>query len=188
MFGKYTAQEFLKTAEAFHGHAAPGVLLGAFLVEAARAKLPEGCIFDVVSESRQCLPDAVQLLTPCTFGNGWLRVMDLGLYAVCLYDKQTGEGWRAAVDPEKLKCFPLTREWFLKLTKKKDQDGDALRQEIMDHGAEMVSVRKIQMHPEELAPRHKGAIAICPVCGEAYPASHGDTCLLCAKGRGYDML
>ena len=188
MFGKYTAQEFLKTAEAFHGHAAPGVLLGAFLVEAARTNLPEGCIFDVVSESRQCLPDAVQLLTPCTFGNGWLKVMDLGIYAVCLYDKQTGEGWRAAVDPEKLKRFPLTREWFLKLTKKKDQDGDALRREILEHGAEMVAVRKIQMHPEELARRHKGPIAVCPVCGDAYPAKHGGTCLLCAKGRGYDLL
>ena len=150
MIGKLTEEEFMAKVLAFHGHAAPGVMLGGFLVEAARAGLPEGCLFDVISESRQCLPDAVQILTPCTFGNGWLQVHDYGLYAVVLYDKYTGEGFRAAIDLKKLKKFPETWNWFLKLKTKQEQDDKALRREILEHGAEMISVRPIRMKEEAL--------------------------------------
>lgn len=31
----------------------------------------------------------MQLLTPCTVGNGWLRIMNFGIYAVSLFDKRT---------------------------------------------------------------------------------------------------
>ena len=44
MIGKLTEEEFMAKVLAFHGHAAPGVMLGGFLVEAARAGLPEGCL------------------------------------------------------------------------------------------------------------------------------------------------
>lgn len=188
MIGKLTEEEFMAKVLAFHGHAAPGVMLGGFLVDAARAGLPEGCLFDVISESRQCLPDAVQILTPCTFGNGWLQVHDYGLYAVVLYDKYTGEGFRAAIDLKKLKNFPETWNWFLKLKTKQEQDDKALRREILEHGAEMISVRPIRMKEEALKHKSKGPIAVCPVCGEAYPAMFGDKCPLCAKGRSYDLL
>jgi len=31
---------------------------------------------DAIVETLRCLPDAVQLFTPCSLGNGWMRVLD----------------------------------------------------------------------------------------------------------------
>ena len=188
MIGTYTNEHYLEKVLAFHGHAAPGVLLGGHLVEAARKKLPKDCIFDVLCESSQCLPDAVQILTPCTAGNNWLKIRDAGVFAVVLYDKYTGAGVRAWLDTAKLAAFPKTHEWFFKLKPKKEQAGDALRAEILAHGAEMISTRAIQMKPEFLARKGKGTVAVCPGCGEAYPVKFGDMCPLCAEGRNYDVV
>lgn len=185
ILGKYTPEEYLEKVLAFHGHAAPGVLLGGFLVSAARKGLPQDCIFDALCESAQCLPDAVQILTPCTVGNGWLQIQDAGVFAIVLYDKYTGEGVRAYLDMKRLAAFPATHEWFFKLKPKKEQDSAALRAEIMSHGPDMISTRPIQMKKEALVRKSKGAIAVCPKCQEAYPASRGDVCPLCATGRSY---
>ena len=64
--GSYTFQEFKRLAENFHGYAAPGLLIGGYMVEMAKARIPEGTLFEAVVETRKCLPDAVQLLTLCT--------------------------------------------------------------------------------------------------------------------------
>ncbi len=187
MFGNMTNEEYLKKVLAFHGHPAPGILLGGHMVEAARSRLPEGTLFDVVCESKQCLPDAVQILTPCTVGNGWLKVLDMSIFGLVLYDKYTGAGVRVHLDTEKLKAFPTTYEWFFKLKPKKEQDGDALRAEIIDHGPEMLTVTPVQMHADMYSGKKgKGPVAACPVCGEAYAANFGDRCPLCAGGRTWE--
>ena len=67
--GSYTFQEFKRLAENFHGYAAPGLLIGGYMVEMAKARIPEGTLFEAVVETRKCLPDAVQLLTLCSAGN-----------------------------------------------------------------------------------------------------------------------
>ncbi|MFQ9867472.1 MAG: FmdE family protein [Bilophila wadsworthia] len=96
--GSYTFQEFKRLAENFHGYAAPGLLIGGYMVEMAKARIPEGTLFEAVVETRKCLPDAVQLLTLCSAGNNWMKVHNLGRYAVSLFDKHTGEGVRVSVD------------------------------------------------------------------------------------------
>ena len=80
--GPYTYEEFIEAARNFHGSPAPGLVLGAYMMEEARKYLPEGTIFDAISETSWCLPDAVQMLTVCSTGNGWLRVKNLGVYAL----------------------------------------------------------------------------------------------------------
>jgi len=50
--------------------------------------------FDAVCETQACLPDTLQMLTPCTIGNGWLKIFDFGRYALALYDKYAGQGIR----------------------------------------------------------------------------------------------
>ena len=65
--GAYTFKEFHRLAENFHGYAAPGLLVGGYMVELAKRHLPEGTLFEAVVESGKCLPDAVQLLTLCRF-------------------------------------------------------------------------------------------------------------------------
>jgi formylmethanofuran dehydrogenase subunit E len=76
------------------------------MVEAARSRLSEAVLFDAVAETRACLPDAVQLLTSCTIGNGWLKVLNLGRFALSLYDKYQVEGIRVNLDPAMVKDFP----------------------------------------------------------------------------------
>ena len=115
----------------------------------------------------------MQLLTPCTTGNGWLRVRNSGVYALCLFDKHTGEGVRVRLDPAKLDEFPHTRCWLMKSASKPDQDSEALRREIRRHGPEMLTVSKVTVRPEVVRKRNKGDIAICSVCGDAYPSAHG---------------
>lgn len=73
-------------AAAFHGNPAPGLIIGGYMVDAARSMLPEGILFDAVVETKKCLPHAVQILTPPSYGNGWMRVVNLGRYALSLYD------------------------------------------------------------------------------------------------------
>ena len=102
----YSVDEFLKLTESFHGYPAPGVLVGAKMVDMAMQRLPAGALFDAVCETAKCLPDAVQLLTPCTWGNGWLKVVPLDRYAVTLFDKGSLHGVRVHVDPARLGALP----------------------------------------------------------------------------------
>ena len=169
----------LERVRAFHGYPAPGVVLGCFMVEAAKNALPEGVLYDALVETGWCLPDAVQMLTPCTIGNGWLRVRNFGIYAVSLFNKRSGEGVRVRLDPARLDPFPNIQTWLLKLKPKKDQDTPALLEEIRLAGASVCSVTAIQVRPEHMEKRSKGAIAICPLCGDAYPAVHGKLCRPC---------
>ena len=50
--GSYTFQEFKRLAENFHGYAAPGLLIGGYMVEMAKARIPEGTLFEAVVETR----------------------------------------------------------------------------------------------------------------------------------------
>jgi len=166
-----THEEFLERITAFHNYPAPGLILGGFMVDLARRGLPEGTLFEALCETGACLPDAVQLFTPCTLGNGWLRLEDLGRYALTLYDKHTGQGFRVWLDPAKLGPWPEIAGWFLKLKPKKDQDSDRLRQEIFQAGEAILSVAPAQVGPEHVGKRSKGSIAVCARCGEAVQQS-----------------
>jgi len=155
------------------------VVLGFFMVEAAKDALPEGILYDALVETGWCLPDAVQMLTPCTIGNGWLKVRSFGIYAVTLFNKHTGEGVRVRLDPALLGSYPNIQSWLLKLKPKKDQDTPALLEEIRLAGASVCSITSVQVRPEHMEKRSKGAIATCPLCGDAYPAAHGKLCRPC---------
>lgn len=144
--GSRTHEEFMEEARAFHGYPAPGLIIGGYMVELAKRHMPDGVLYDAVSETAHCLPDAVQLLTPCTFGNGWLRVLPFGIYAVTLYDKATGEGVRVELDNDKLEPYDAIRSWFLKERPKKEQDTERLQAQIKEAGESILSFRKVP-HP-----------------------------------------
>lgn len=90
----HSPETYVRMVTSFHGQPAPGLLVGGRMVDLAVRRLPGGILFDAVCETRNCLPDAIQLLTPCTICNGWLRVLDWGRYALTLFDKSNGEGVR----------------------------------------------------------------------------------------------
>ena len=88
----FDIEEHMRRVKSFHGYPAPGVIIGGFMVHMARVRMPEGVLFNAVCETMSCLPDAVQLCTACTVGNGRLRIINLGRFAVSLYNKYDGNG------------------------------------------------------------------------------------------------
>lgn len=184
--GEWTLDEFAAVATRFHGHLAPGVLLGFHLVTAARSRLPDGTVYDAICETAWCLPDVVQILTPCTVGNGWLRIIDLGQYAVALFDKSSGRGVRAYPDARKLARWEEAADWYLKRRPKSEQRSDRIREQLGSDGGRMVSTEIVQVRSEHLQKRSKGPVRLCPRCGEAYPAKHGGSCRQCQGDSPYE--
>jgi formylmethanofuran dehydrogenase subunit E len=183
--GPYSFEEFLALVQSFHGNPAPGVVLGGIMVEAAKSRLPEDILFDAVAETRTCLPDAIQLLTPCTIGNGWLKVLDLGRFALSLYDKYQGEGIRVYLDPAKVKDFSEIANWYLKLTPKREQDKDLLLAQIQEAGADILNWQRVVLRPQYLGKKSRGGMTVCPLCREAYPAQDGGICRACQGEAPY---
>lgn len=182
MIMSHTFDEFAGMVKAFHGSAAPGIMIGGSMVDLAYRCLPEGGLYDVICETAKCLPDAVQILTPCSIGNGWLKVMDTGRFSLAFYDKYTGEGTRVFIDPEKLDAWPEIRGWFLKLIPKAEQDTERLMKEIEEAGSGICSVERISVSLDLVKKKKGGPIALCPSCGEPYPSERGPLCPAC-KGE-----
>ena len=183
--GPYTFEAFLQRAAEFHGHAAPGLILGGYMVEEARRHLPENTIFDALSETPKCLPDSIQLLTPCSIGNGWLKIVNLGRFALALYDKYSGEGVRVYLEPAKLSNWPEIKAWLFQLKPKKEQDLDLLLQEIRQAGSTICGTERVQLNGNLIGTRHSKGILVCPVCREAYPESDGGICRACQGESPY---
>jgi formylmethanofuran dehydrogenase subunit E len=183
--GKYTFNEFKELARSFHGYPAPGLLIGGFMVAAVKKKIPEGTLFEALVETPKCLPDAVQLLTLCSTGNSWMRVTNLGRYAVSLYDKFSFDGWRVAIDLEKLENFPKIKAWFLKETPKQEQDTDTLFAEIEKAGDQYLSITPVHIRPQYQKKKSSRSIVACPVCKEAYPKNDGAICRGCQGESPY---
>jgi len=186
--GSYTFLQFHEIAEDFHGCAAPGMLIGGYMVELGKGLLPEGTLFEALVETGKCLPDAVQLLTLCSTGNRRLHIRDLGLYAVSLYNKKDGVGVRISIDPARLYAFPEIRGWFMKEKPKYAQDINELERQIEDAGHSICKVQRVQMDKALLGHAPVGAIGVCPRCGEAYPLEHGAQCLGCQGQAPYIAL
>jgi formylmethanofuran dehydrogenase subunit E len=179
-----TFEEYTERVRAFHGFTAPGVMIGGFMVDLAYRHLPKEGLFDAICETPKCLPDAVQLLTPCTIGNGWLTIVDTGRYALCLYDKSSGRGVRVAMDPARIDAWPGIKGWFFKLVPKKEQDFELLMGEIKAAGSSLCAVRHVTVLP--YAPKGPARqFAICPSCKESYPVGHGRLCLGCQGAAPY---
>ncbi len=153
------------------------------MVDLAQEHVGTGVEADAIVETIHCLPDAVQLFTPCTIGNGWLKVVDWDKFALTLYDKRTREGTRVWLDLEKTRRFPAVYNWYMRLVPKQELPLDVLLGEIERAGRGMLSsapVRVNRWHGKS----KKGEVSICPRCGEAYPVVQGGMCLAC-QGRGY---
>ncbi len=181
----YTFEQFRERIAAFHGYPAPGLFIGGKMVDLALAALPAGCLFDAIAETGNCLPDAIQMLTPCTVGNGWLKVMDLGRFALSLYDKHRGEGVRVFMHPQKVSAWKQIDRWFFKRAPKAEQDGEALLQEIRQAGAAILHQQAVRIDPHIMVEVSVGQRAICPHCGESYPLKHGDACRACQGPSPY---
>lgn len=182
----YTLEEYMRIVKEFHGSLAPGLVIGGFMVDMALKNLPEGEFFDAISETKTCLPDAIQLLTPCTIGNGWLRVMNFSRFAISLYEKKEGNGVRVYLDPFKIDNWIEIKNWFFKLKPKKEQNYQLLLDQIMDAGAGLCSIKNVKIKPDLLNPKaHGSRIANCASCGEAFKVKESPLCPACLGENPY---
>jgi len=179
LIGPYTYEQYLDQIRRFHGHIAPGMVLGGFMVDLALENLPEGEYFDALCETQACLPDAVQLLTPCTIGNGWLKVVNIGRFAVTLYEKVGGLGIRVHVDAGKIEAWSELKSWYFKLKPKKEQSIERLLAEIRDAGSSVCSMKAVRLEQDFIRERRRNGFRICKLCGESYPRADGDICRGC---------
>jgi formylmethanofuran dehydrogenase subunit E len=186
--GSRTFAEVKKMVEDFHGYAAPGVLIGGYMVAAAQKALPEDTLFEALVETPSCLPDAVQMLTPCTAGNKRLHILDHGKMALSLFDKYTGRGVRCFVAPSLLSPWPEIRSWIMREKSKNQQDSALLELEIEQAGDSILSSAEILVSAALLDRKSSGSLTLCPVCGESYPRGHGEICRTCRGNTPFSML
>ncbi len=179
-------EAYVRQVETFHGYAAPGLLVGGFMVNKAKKLMPPGVLYEALCETRKCLPDAIQMLTPCTIGNGRLRIVSLGRFALSLFNKDSGAGIRVFPDQAKLESWPELAAWYMKRKSKQEQDVHGLLHQIKQAGEEILAHQTIQAKPEVWRKKRTGPVALCPACGETYPVAAGSLCLACQGQDPYE--
>lgn len=170
--------------EEFHGYRSPGILIGSRMIEKALHELGETPYLNMVCETVVCLPDAVQLLTGCTMGNGFLQIIDWGKFAITAYDRTTLEGVRVWLNPDRLEGYPLIKTWF-----ERNRGGrpkppfEAMAAEILAAESGLLPYRNVRLL-KSLKNDQPVPTRACPDCGEFYPERFGDRCPACG-GKAY---
>jgi formylmethanofuran dehydrogenase subunit E len=177
-------EDFLIEMEAFHGHRSPGVLLGGLMLDAVIEDMESTPYLNIVCETVICLPDAIQILTSCTFGNGFLQVLDWGKFALAAYDRKTLTGVRGWLEPDRLPEYPLIHNWFERTGRPREKPPfDLLAEEMLTAASLLIACHPIRLH-RALKDPNPVPTGPCPKCSESYPLHLGPACPSCS-GKGY---
>ena len=177
--------DFIETARSFHGCISPGLMIGASMVELARHSMGRTQHYHALCETDRDLPDAIQILTPCTAGNGRLHILDLGRFALTLFRPQTGKGVRIYLDFEKTAGWPHIRRWTLHIPEHDERELVRLEHEIRKASISILSTTTVHMRTLFLENLSCEPMATCISCGEPHPARTGDLCRACAGQSPY---
>lgn len=184
-------QSYFRQVVPFHSYAAPGTLIGVFMVDYALDLLgasPNEKLY-AVCETPKCLPDSIQVVAHCTTGNGRLRVIPIGKFAISLNrasTEPTVEGIRVSVNPEKMKQYPVLYLWF---TNSRDFDKATMKKVLADQiflaGKTCLESEKVILKTKI---KQKWKSVTCPVCGEMVPdyMMTGETCGACGSLKYYE--
>ena len=156
----------------FHTFAAPGLLIGVFMVDYAMELLEftRGEKIYAVCETTKCLPDALQVIAHCTTGNHRLRVIPIGKFAITMNgpaDAPYVNGLRVFVDGEKIGKYPTFALWYTKdpLFDPRTRGIDLI-DEVIDSGRDILSFERVRVKVPQKWPWKS---AICSICGEMVP-------------------
>ena len=185
-------QEIIRLAE-FHTYPAPGVLIGAFMVDYAMELL--GVTKDQklygVCETPKCLPDALQVLSHITIGNNRLKIVPIGKFAITMNmpsEDATADAVRVYVDLEKLKKYPTVDVWYINSPAfdKKTMKGQ-LFDEIFRAGRNIFSFERVRVMVKI---KKKWSSVTCSCCGETIPdyLIEGDRCGACGSMKYYEKI
>lgn len=176
--------QFVLDMEVFHGGRAPGIVVGGLMLEAALAEVKETPDLAIVVETYNCLPDAAQVLTHCTIGNGGLTVHDWGKFALSAYNRRTLEGVRTYLVMEAVARWPLIDHWFNPSKYSGNRpEFEVLAKELMRARSELIGMTNINVKLPEGAGQKKKT-ALCSDCGESYFLKCGPRCSAC-QGMAY---
>jgi formylmethanofuran dehydrogenase subunit E len=183
-------REILRLAR-FHTYPAPGVLIGAFMVDYALELLgvsAEKKLYGVC-ETPKCLPDALQVIAHCTTGNNRLRVVPIGKFAITLNapaEGETTEAVRVFVDLGKLRNYPTIDLWYANSAAyDKHTMKGKLQDEIFRAGREILSWERVRVAVRK---KKRWSSVTCPCCGESVPdyLIEGDHCGACGSLKYYE--
>jgi len=176
-----------------HSYPAPGVLIGAFMVDYALELL--GASSDeklyAVCETPKCAPDALQAIAHCTTGNNRLRIVPIGKFAITMNvasDSATTRAVRISVDLEKLKKFPVIDCWYANSPVfSKAMMKDTLQDGIFRAGRQILSYEWVSVG---VKPKRRWKSVTCKVCGETVPdyLIEGDRCAACGSMKYYEKI
>jgi len=177
-------EDYLIEMEAFHGHRSPGVLLGGLMLDTVLEDMELTPYLNIVCETVICLPDAIQILTSCTFGNGFLQVLDWGKFALTAYDRKTLTGVRGCLEPDRLPEYLLIHNWFERTGRPREKPPfDLLAEEMLTAAPKLIACRPVRLH-RALKDSNPVPTGPCPKCNESYPLHLGPACPSCS-GKGY---
>jgi len=180
-------QESLRQCVAIHTSPAPGLLIGAFMADFALELLgadPAKQKIFSVCETPKCAPDALQVIARSTTGNGRLKIIPIGKFAMTVNaatNGTTAKAVRVFIDLEKLKKFPVIDSWYANSPAydKKTMD-ESLQQQIFRAGREILSFEWVSV---KITPKAKWKPVTCTVCGEPVPdyMAEGNRCGACGS-------
>ncbi len=160
--------DFLRDAEAAHGHLCAGQILGVRMamlgleklgIEDPRGKDRKRLVTFV--EIDRCATDAVAVVTGCRLGKRALKFRDWGKVAATFVDLAGGKAVRISA---KESSKELARKMHTELADKNQQQMLAYR-ELRDDELFNVQWVKVEVGPEEM-PGYKGERIVCEECGE----------------------
>ena len=162
---------YLSRCGQFHSSPAPGLLVGAFMVDYALELLgasPDEKLF-AVCETPKCLPDAPQVIAHWTAE--WpAKVLPIGRFALSLNkstDNPTADAVRVFVDMDKIQQFPVIDLWFSNsLQFNKHTQGTDLQEQIFVAGRKILSSEKVKVPVTFKEPWKP---VVCPSCKETVP-------------------
>ena len=173
---KKVDDDILSNLERFHGALVPGLIIGAYMVELAYEKLGDVEMVDAVVETKKCIADAVQLMTSCTLGNGWLKVYNWGIFAITLYDKKSKKGVRVYLDTKKIPKISMIHKWFFREIGKNLHN--EVNKEIFKLKKSILSYEYVNVVIEK---KKSARIIVCSKCGQPFPSEGSKKCLSCME-------
>lgn len=187
-------QDAIRQCVTYHTSPAPGLLIGAFMADYALELLgtspAKGKIFSVC-ETPKCAPDALQVIAKSTTGNGRLRIIPIGKFAITVNtatDGATAKAVRVFIDMEKLKKFPVIESWYANSPAydKKTMD-ESLQAQIFRAGRDILSYEWVTI---TITGKSKWKPVTCSVCGEPVPdyLAEGNRCGACGSMKYYEKI
>jgi formylmethanofuran dehydrogenase subunit E len=160
--------DYLREAEAAHGHLCAGQILGVRMAMAGLSRLgisdPRGADrkrLVTYVEIDRCATDAVMVVTGCRLGKRALKFLDWGKMAATFVDLQSGRAVRVAA---KESSKDAARRLHPEIENKNQQQMLAYREMPDDDLFDFQNVR-VDIEPEDL-PGYKGERIVCADCGE----------------------